>query len=191
MHERFSTGLANLDASLGGGLLPGTLTMVIGATGVGKTQLAMAFRAAGAQQEGQPGAIIDLSSRGDSQNHSGYGQRMFGQLLTVADPARDQPPDPFRDGRPEDLLPFLGYAGRRVLRSQMDVGQRPTRTEGEALHPGIRRRTSPVDAPSSYPLTMRVRETSLRASRRFDSTSEPRPPVKTTTLSTEDYGART
>ena len=97
--------------------------MVIGATGVGKTQLAMAFREAGRTQEGQPGAIIDLSSRGDSQNHAGYGQRMFGQPMTTANPARDHLPDPFGNGRPEDVLPFLGYGGGRVLRSQMDVDQ--------------------------------------------------------------------
>lgn len=123
MNARLSTGLTNLDASLGGGLLPGTLTMVIGATGVGKTQLAMAFREAGRRQEGQAGAVIDLSSRGDSQNHAGYGQRMFGTPMTTADPARNELPDPFRSGRPEDVLPFLGYGGSRVLRSQMDVDQ--------------------------------------------------------------------
>ena len=104
-------------------MLPGTLTMVIGATGVGKTQLAMAFRQAGLSEEGQAGAVIDLSSRGDSQNHDGYGQRMFGTPLTVADPRRDELPNPFEHGRPEDVLPFLGYSGQRVLRSQMDVDQ--------------------------------------------------------------------
>ncbi len=123
MQSRFSTGISSLDESLGGGLLPGTLTMVIGATGVGKTQLAMSFCQAGTQQEGQRGAIIDLSSRGDSQNHDGYGQRMFGTSLSIADPRRDQLPDPFVHGRPEDVLPFLGYSGQRVLRSQMDVDQ--------------------------------------------------------------------
>ena len=123
MPLRLSTGLANLDASLGGGLLPGTLTMVIGATGVGKTQLAMRFLEAGAAQEGQPGAIIDLSSRGDPQNHAGYGARMFSRELTSADPANPSLPDPFSHGRPEDVLPFLGYGGRRVLRSQMDSDQ--------------------------------------------------------------------
>ncbi len=98
MQSRFSTGNSSLDESLGGGLLPGTLTMVIGATGVGKTQLAMAFRQAGLVQEGQGGAVIDLSSRGDSQNHDGYGQRMFGTALTTADPRRDELPDPFKHG---------------------------------------------------------------------------------------------
>ena len=123
MQERYSTGLKKLDASLGGGLLPGTLTMVVGATGVGKTQLAMAFLQAGRTAEGNPGVIVDLSSRGDSQNHSGYSQRMFGRTLSVADPGCERLPDPFADGRPEDVLPFLGYGGQRVLRSQMDVDQ--------------------------------------------------------------------
>ncbi len=123
MSLRYSTGLKNLDASLGGGLLPGTLTMVIGATGVGKTQLAMSFLHAGVAQEGHRGAIIDLSSRGDSQNHDGYCQRLFGNPLTTANIRKDELPDPFELGRPEDILPFLGYSGQRVLRSQMDVDQ--------------------------------------------------------------------
>jgi hypothetical protein len=48
---------------------------------------------------------------------------MFGQSLTVADPAAEDLPCPFSSGRPHDLLPFLGYRGRRVLRSQMDVDE--------------------------------------------------------------------
>ena len=36
---RQSTGVADLDRRLGGGLVPGTLTVVVGATGIGKTQL--------------------------------------------------------------------------------------------------------------------------------------------------------
>lgn len=120
---RYSTGIGALDASLGGGLIPGTLTMVVGATGVGKTQLALAFREAGLLQEGVPGALVDLSSRGDSQNHSGYAQRMFGSRLSIANPSTESPPDPFAGQRPSDVLPFLGYSGRRVLRSQMDVDE--------------------------------------------------------------------
>jgi circadian clock protein KaiC len=46
--ERFETGVANLDLVLGGGLLRGTIVMVIGPPGSGKTILAqqIAFRAA-------------------------------------------------------------------------------------------------------------------------------------------------
>jgi len=123
MQTRYSTGLDALDASLGGGLLPGTLTLFIGATGVGKTQLAISILRAGLRQEGRPAAIIDLSARGDSQNHGGYAERMIGQPLTQADPNCDALADPFARGRPEDVLPFLGYRGQRVLRSQMDTDQ--------------------------------------------------------------------
>lgn len=123
MEHRLSTGIRSLDESLGGGLLPGSMCMIIGATGVGKTQLGMHFSESGLTAEGNRGAIIDLSSRGDSQNHAGYNERLFQGALSVADPANDDLLSPFIDGRPKDVLPFLGYRGRRVLRSQMDVDQ--------------------------------------------------------------------
>lgn len=97
--------------------------MVIGATGVGKTQLGMHFGEAGRSAEGRAAAILDLSSRGDSQNHSGYTSQMFGTKLTTIDPRSEVVVDPFSNGRPADVLPFLGYSGRRVLRSQLDVDE--------------------------------------------------------------------
>ncbi len=121
MNDRQSTGILALDRALGGGLIPGTLTMVLGATGVGKTQLGMHYSFAGQSQDGCCGAIVDFSSRGDSQNHDGYSSRMFERALELSDPAAETLPCPFRDGRPKDVLPFLGYRGQRVLRSQMDV----------------------------------------------------------------------
>ena len=45
--QRFSTGIPALDELLGGGLVPGTLTVVMGATGIGKTQLGVQFARAG------------------------------------------------------------------------------------------------------------------------------------------------
>ncbi|MFN3191055.1 MAG: RAD55 family ATPase [Aureliella sp.] len=126
MANRLATNIAGLDDALGGGLIPGTLTMIIGATGVGKTQLAMHFlhnTQAGLHPVGINGAIIDLSSRGDSQNHDGYSQRMFQSELSLADPSREAKYNVFGPEPPEDVLPFLGYGGRRVLRSQMDVDQ--------------------------------------------------------------------
>lgn len=74
---RISTGIAELDRMLGGGLLPGTLTVVMGATGIGKTQLGLQFAAAGKAQEGQTGIVFDMTSRGDGQNHLEYARRMF------------------------------------------------------------------------------------------------------------------
>ena len=130
MTQRLSTGLAPLDEALGGGLLPGTLTLIAGATGVGKTQLGMHFLTADAgvstnDPAARPsgGAVIDLSSRGDSQNHDGYTRRMFGLELTSACLRDNHLACPFTDDRPADVLPFLGYGGKRVLRSQMDGDQ--------------------------------------------------------------------
>ena len=74
--SRQSTGLERLDKMLGGGLIPGTLTVVLGATGIGKTQLGIQFADAGRTQEGERGIFFDLTSRGDAQNHSEYAQRM-------------------------------------------------------------------------------------------------------------------
>lgn len=78
---RISTGVAELDRLLGGGLLPGKLTVVMGATGVGKTQLGLQFAHAGAAQEGERGILFDMTSRGDAQNHPAYAQRMFDWTL--------------------------------------------------------------------------------------------------------------
>ena len=63
-------GIEELDRDLGGGLLPGTLTVVAGATGVGKTQLGLHWANAGLSAEGRRGVVCDLTSRGDSQNHA-------------------------------------------------------------------------------------------------------------------------
>ena len=82
---RQSTGVAGLDELLGGGLIPGMLTVVVGATGIGKTQLGLQYANAGGQQEGQRGVIFDCSSRGDSQSHAEYARRMFDWGLVAGD----------------------------------------------------------------------------------------------------------
>ena len=76
--ERQSFGLEELDRGLGGGLIPGTLTVIAGATGVGKTQLGLRWADAGKEAEGRRGVLCDLTSRGDSQNHAPYASRLFG-----------------------------------------------------------------------------------------------------------------
>ncbi|MEY3173921.1 MAG: hypothetical protein RLZZ436_1835 [Planctomycetota bacterium] len=78
---RHSTGIPQLDEALGGGLIPGTLTVVMGATGIGKTQLGVRYADTGRQQEGERGVIFDLTTRGDSQNQSEYAERMCGWRL--------------------------------------------------------------------------------------------------------------
>src|SRR5438067_1695416 len=71
-------GIEGLDALLGGGLLPGTLTVVAGATGVGKTQLGLRWGWQGRADEGRAGVVCDLTSRGDAQNHRAYARDQFG-----------------------------------------------------------------------------------------------------------------
>ena len=66
---------------LGGGLLPGTLAVVYGATGIGKTHLGLTFAHHGRQAEGAPGLVFDMNGRGDSQQHHAYAQRLFGWSL--------------------------------------------------------------------------------------------------------------
>jgi KaiC/GvpD/RAD55 family RecA-like ATPase len=80
--SRLRTGIDRLDEILGGGLIPGTLTVVLGATGIGKTQLGLQFARHGELQEGERGILFDLTSRGDSQNHLEYARRLFGWDLT-------------------------------------------------------------------------------------------------------------
>jgi KaiC/GvpD/RAD55 family RecA-like ATPase len=79
---RQAFGIEELDRDLGGGLLPGTLTVVAGATGAGKTQLGLCWANAGLSAEGRRGVLCDLTSRGDSQNHADYARRLFGWNLS-------------------------------------------------------------------------------------------------------------
>src|SRR5438309_1567336 len=77
MTDRVPTGLRKLDAMLGGGLLPGTLTCVYGATGIGKTHLGLTFADHGRVADGARGVVLDMNGRGDSQQHDEYAARLF------------------------------------------------------------------------------------------------------------------
>jgi KaiC/GvpD/RAD55 family RecA-like ATPase len=79
---RQAFGIEKLDRELGGGLLPGSLTVVAGATGAGKTQLGLRWANGGLSTEGHRGVVCDLTSRGDSQNHADYASRLFGWNLS-------------------------------------------------------------------------------------------------------------
>src|SRR3954454_19812068 len=56
-------GIDALDQLLGGGLMPGTLTVLAGATGAGKTQLGLRWADAGLKADGRRGVVCDLTSR--------------------------------------------------------------------------------------------------------------------------------
>ena len=68
---------------LGGGLLPGTLAVVYGATGIGKTHLGLTFAHHGRSADGAPGLVFDMNGRGDSQQHHESAQRLFAFLRQV------------------------------------------------------------------------------------------------------------
>lgn len=123
--KRLSTGIPRLDALLGGGLVPGTLTVVVGAPGIGKTQLGLQFLHAGLAQEGRLGIVFDMSARGDSQNHAQYARRMFGWELQAASADQAPVPDGFFDpARPAgDYLHVFEQQGRRVTRRDLDFEQ--------------------------------------------------------------------
>ncbi len=118
-------GIDELDRRLGGGLLAGTLTVVAGATGTGKTQLGLRWADAGLGAEGHRGVLCDLTSRGDSQNHVGYASRLFGW------PLHDYPVSLTPDfehvwdfARPlGDYFHPVDRAGRRVTRADLDDDQ--------------------------------------------------------------------
>jgi RecA/RadA recombinase len=121
--DRQSTEIEALDAMLGGGLLPGALTVVVGATGIGKTQLGLQFARAGQTQDGRAGIIFDCAARGDSQNHRQYAQRMFGWELREA--SSDRQPilagffDNVKTEPPGDYLHVFDYHGRRVTQRDL------------------------------------------------------------------------
>lgn len=118
---RHSTGLPRLDQALGGGLIPGTLTVLMGATGIGKTQLGLSYCEAGRRQEGERGIIFDLTTRGDSQNQADYAQKTFEwtlrQRLLVdrIDPEIVWDADEIRS----DYLHVFHRGGRRVTIGDM------------------------------------------------------------------------
>lgn len=123
--QRQSTGIPRLDQVLGGGLIPGTLTVVMGATGIGKTQLGVSFGHAGIDQEGQTGVIFDLTTRGDSQNQREYAERICGwklqtrELVDRIDPAVVWDADAIRS----DYLHVFNRGGRRVTINDMEPEQ--------------------------------------------------------------------
>lgn len=117
---RLATGVAGLDELLGGGLLPGTLTVVVGASGIGKTQFGLQFANAGQQQDGQRGILFDMNARIDSQSHAEYARRMFGWQLQAVNSSVQPDLQNFYapDCRHGDYLHVFDKGGRRVTQRE-------------------------------------------------------------------------
>ncbi|MFO0889322.1 MAG: ATPase domain-containing protein [Isosphaeraceae bacterium] len=115
-------GIEAFDRELGGGLLSGTLTVVAGATGIGKTQLGLRWANSGLLAEGSRGVICDLTSRGDSQNHRAYAEH-HSQWLLESYPVSQQPELEqtwdWSEPLPEYFHP-IERTGRRVSRAYVD-----------------------------------------------------------------------
>ena len=123
---RQATGVPGLDELLGGGLIPGTLTVLVGATGIGKTQLAIQFAGQNTAGESRRGIIFDMSARGDSQHHAEYARRIFDWELRAADVEITANLGEFYsdDQLHGDYLRIFNHQGRRVARSEVDFDQR-------------------------------------------------------------------
>ena len=120
--DRMSTGLPRLDQALGGGLLPGTLTVVVGATGIGKTQMGIHLAHQGISEEGRSGVIVDVSSRGDSQNHLGYAKRMVDWSWEPSDVEVTADTTFFDEIKNlPAYMQVFGYTGQRVTRRDMEA----------------------------------------------------------------------
>ena len=116
--KRYSTGYARLDQALGGGIIPGVLTLVLGSSGVGKTHLGVSFAAGTGEKD--RGLILDMTARGDSQDHAEYAARMAGWNLRQIDVNRIatslwDAPEP-----PGDIASLLRDEHRKVIRGQVD-----------------------------------------------------------------------
>ncbi len=119
--NRQSTGVAGLDEMLGGGLLAGTQTVVVGSTGIGKTQFGLQFAAAGETDENHRGVIFDVAARGDSQNHAAYAERMFNWTLeTIASEQHPKLEGFFERKSHGDYLHVFDYRGQRVTKRDLD-----------------------------------------------------------------------
>jgi KaiC/GvpD/RAD55 family RecA-like ATPase len=122
---RQSCGVPEIDSLLGGGLLPGTLTVLVGATGIGKTQLGLQYAHAGLAQEGSRGVILDACARGDGQNQQAYAERMFAwDLHEISPGSKPNLADYYCSDRQHgDYLHVFEYQGRRVTRRDLEFEQ--------------------------------------------------------------------
>lgn len=125
MNQRLSTGVPGLDEKLGGGLLPDTMTVLVGSSGIGKTQFGLQFLHAIDENTEKPGIIYDLTVRGDSQNHDDYAKKLFHREFLSEDPERRFDHETFF--QPEetwgDYLRVFTSRNKKVTRRDLDFDQ--------------------------------------------------------------------
>jgi KaiC/GvpD/RAD55 family RecA-like ATPase len=123
--HRQSTGIPGLDEHLGGGLLPGTMTVLVGSSGIGKTQFGLQYANAGLKQEGRRGVVFDMASRVDSQGHQEYAQRLFDWTLQEENSENAIDYEHFFDEKRElgDYFRALTYQGKRLTKRDLDFDQ--------------------------------------------------------------------
>jgi circadian clock protein KaiC len=99
--ERIPSGIPGLDERIGGGgFLRGTVTALVGASGVGKTTLSFQFLAEGVKK-GEPGIFVSLEESPDDIRrmaaHYGYDLKVLQEkgLTVISRVAEDQSPDAF------------------------------------------------------------------------------------------------
>jgi KaiC/GvpD/RAD55 family RecA-like ATPase len=97
------------------------LTVVFGATGIGKTQLGIQYARAGLSDEQRSGIILDLGARGDSQSHVDYAQRMYDWTLQSAPSHEPADWQELFDAQRQagEYLHVFDYQGRRVTRQDL------------------------------------------------------------------------
>jgi KaiC/GvpD/RAD55 family RecA-like ATPase len=97
------------------------LTVVVGASGIGKTQLGLQFAHAGERQEGRRGIVFDMTARIDSQSHADYARRMFDWRLQDAPAPGDLSLAGYFDStrRHGDYLHVFDLQGRRVTQHDL------------------------------------------------------------------------
>ena len=120
---RLATGVPGLDECLGGGLIPGTLAVVVGASGIGKTQLGMQFAKAGSSQEG----LARHRVRYERPHRSAKPRRIRPADVRLATARSRLPREPARTREifqpgydPGDYLHVFERSGRRVTQRDMD-----------------------------------------------------------------------
>ena len=114
-----------MDDKLGGGLLPGTMTVLVGSTGIGKTQFGIQYAHAGLKQEGHRGFLFDMAARVDPQGHKEYAERLFHWTLQEETPERPFDRSRFWDKSYVigDYFHALSNKGNRVTKRDLDFDQ--------------------------------------------------------------------